>query len=356
MQLSNPQLPPAFIITSIPPSSPHSTLIPRILWSTMSQHPCSFCHDTILRGGQAWDYHHPSYASLRQSALRQCVFCTLLLEDVEQRRSVLQGFCVSDTSQDRIVKQWLQGDAKNTAKLLPSPTYSVSLYRWSIRGLGRTREGKAMIAITFRVVPRTLVPGGDMQSSNEAQTFGLPERVFYCFPETDLTSLLVSANLGVSTNPEASDGFQIKRWVRDCGIHHKNCPKRAGAGSKWVPSRLLYVGGRRSGEPIRVVDTKTNNTKGPYVTLSHCWGPSLGVRRDTLTEKTWAEFTSSGVLWSHLSKNFQQAIQVARFLEVDYIWIDSLCIIVSPLAKVSREKPDNFTSKEIQKTGNPKAV
>lgn len=36
---------------------------------------------------------------------------------------------------------------------------------------------------------------------------------------------------------------------------------------------------------------------------------------------------TEGVAWNLLKTNFQQAIEIARFLEVNYIWIDSMCII-----------------------------
>lgn len=32
-----------------------------------------------------------------------------------------------------------------------------------------------------------------------------------------------------------------------------------------------------------------------------------------------------GIPWYRFTKNFQDAIEIARFLEVGYIWIDSLC-------------------------------
>ncbi|KAF2855715.1 HET-domain-containing protein [Plenodomus tracheiphilus IPT5] len=294
----------------------------------MSQRsPCSFCRENILRAHCSWDYHHQSYFSLKTSALRQCVFCTILLEDVQQHRPKLDSFTLTNNSAEQTVRQWLHGDMKKTGKLAPLHASPISLYRWSTRSLGRTREGKHSIAITFRVIPRPSGTDGDSQPQDEAMTFGLPERTFYCFPETDLEPLLIPADLGASTNPEANDGYQIKKWIRDCSINHKNCPKRAGAGKKWVPTRLLAIGGKREGESIRVVDTRSANIKGPYVTLSHCWGPSPEKRKDTLTAQSWKEFTSVGVPWSYLSNNFRQAIEVARFLEIDYIWIDSLCII-----------------------------
>lgn len=46
---------------------------------------------------------------------------------------------------------------------------------------------------------------------------------------------------------------------------------------------------------------------------------------------------TEGVAWNLLTKNFQQAIKVARFLDVGYIWIDSLCIIQGSAEDWKRE-------------------
>jgi hypothetical protein len=59
-----------------------------------------------------------------------------------------------------------------------------------------------------------------------------------------------------------------------------------------------------------------------YATLSHCWG------RDPffmLTDQTKDQLTG-GIPTSILSQTFQDAIYVAKSLEIQYIWIDSLCI------------------------------
>ena len=284
---------------------------------------CLFCRDNIFSARVSWNYHHPGYASLKNSAHRQCVFCILLFEDVTRHYATIEAFCSTDESKEQTMKRWLHLNAQKTEHLPPSDGSPTALYRWSVRSLGRTREGKVMVAVTFRVVPKTLVTDHDTHTDQGLQTFDLPERVFYCFPEADLPSLLSPAELGTSTNPNINDGQQIKDWIRTCGIEHKHCPKRAGAGSKFVPTRLLHIGGKRRGQPIRVVDTKANNVKGPYVTLSHCWGTSSAPRPDTLLLGNLDQFMSVGVPWNYLSRNFRQAIDVARFLEVDYIWIDS---------------------------------
>jgi hypothetical protein len=291
----------------------------------MSQHSvCNFCRQNILQADVSWAYHHPSFLSLKSAAQRLCVFCRLLYGDVFSQFSKLNDFCAKDTSNDQALKHWLHDDVQQLEKLpFGHGLKATSLYRWSTRRLGRTRESNVTVVITFRAISRALEIDVGTPSPTEAKGYNLPERIFYCFPEADLGFLLSPAELGPSTSPEVNDGVQIKRWIRQCGIEHKHCPKRAGAGGKFVPTRLLHIGGKRRGQPIRVVDTKSNNIKGPYVTLSHCWGESQDERRDSLTTKTRDEFMGDGVPWEYLSRNFRQAIEVARFLEIDYIWIDS---------------------------------
>ncbi|CAO2651401.1 Nn.00g039710.m01.CDS01 [Neocucurbitaria sp. VM-36] len=280
---------------------------------------CAFCYENIVRAEVSWNFHHPSYSSLASSAHRRCAFCTVLHEDVQKHRPAIAAY----VSQDETLQNWLPG---NTQKLKKLPlSAKKALHRWSVRSLGRTRESKLVIAITFRVVPKRY--GSDAQSNQGRQTFGLPERVFYCFPEEDLGPLWSPLDLGTNSDPEINEGLQIKKWIRNCGIEHKHCPKRAGAGGKFVPTRLLHIGGKRRGDPIRVVDTKSNKIKGPYVTLSHCWGESEAFRPDTLRSDSMFDYLNAGVPWSYLSRTFQEAIRVAWFLEIDYIWIDSLCII-----------------------------
>lgn len=75
---------------------------------------------------------------------------------------------------------------------------------------------------------------------------------------------------------------------------------------------------------VRVVETKQNGIKGPYVTLSHCWGKGEMLK---LTLQNKKRFMDEGVALEKLSLNHQQAIAVTRFLDVRYLWIDSLCIV-----------------------------
>lgn len=300
------------------PHLPDSLFYVCIITQGMASAPgfCDFCYANVLSVKISWGYHHPSASSLTSSARRGCTFCSLLHEDLLSHRSVLHGHEHQNTS----LKRFLHEDVARIDKLQPGQGGATSLHRWSIRSLGRTRETKHEVAITFRIVPRTLTDVEKDHQEGKPRTFGIPERVFFCFLEEELEGLLSAAEIGTSTNPALNGGQQIKDWIRACGIGHKHCPKRAGSASKFIPTRLLHVGGKLAGDRLKVVNTKLNNVKGPYVTLSHCWGEPPWVR---LESSTLEEFMFVGVSWRRLSKNFQQAIEIAWLLEVDYIWIDS---------------------------------
>ncbi|KAJ4354629.1 uncharacterized protein N0V89_006366 [Didymosphaeria variabile] len=86
-----------------------------------------------------------------------------------------------------------------------------------------------------------------------------------------------------------------------------------------LPTRVITVG---SGEAdIRLHETE--QTTGMYACLSHPWGKRPLVR--TLKENL-SQF-KAGIPWSVLPRTFQDAIDFTRRLGLQYIWIDSLCII-----------------------------
>jgi hypothetical protein len=62
---------------------------------------------------------------------------------------------------------------------------------------------------------------------------------------------------------------------------------------------------------------------GRYACLSHCWGSNPLLRTTTAN----FEEHKAGISFNLLPKTFRDAIIVARKLDIQYIWIDSLCII-----------------------------
>ena len=132
-------------------------------------------------------------------------------------------------------------------------------------------------------------------------------------------------------------GTQIKDWVKKCNGGHKSCQRYQNK-KPFLPTRLLDISSP-SATRIRVIETKkSEGIKGPYVTLSHCWGtPNFTPTRLTLQNKI--EFTTEGVPLVDLPENFKQAIEVGQFLGLQYIWIDSLCIIQGDGGDFLQEAP-----------------
>ncbi|KAF2795819.1 HET-domain-containing protein [Melanomma pulvis-pyrius CBS 109.77] len=286
---------------------------------------CNYCQTSVLASPLSWDEHHLSYSSLVASSewesdedppsatrsplshqhpgriLPRCLFCWTLRSDIEALGPGLKD--------EKRQSEW-------------------PLYRWSIRSLARIRESGETVVVTFRQIVRE-EGEYERQGQGEAAEIELPTRTFYLFPEDDLGSLPTAKELSPSTNPSISGGHQIKKWVETCNVTHPGCFKRRRATSgpnQFIPTRLLDISGPPK-SPIRVIETAATPVRGPYISLSHCWGLLKFVE---LKPETRKQFMEEGVPWSLFTKNFQEAIEVARFLDVGYIWIDSLCIIQGP--------------------------
>jgi hypothetical protein len=68
-----------------------------------------------------------------------------------------------------------------------------------------------------------------------------------------------------------------------------------------------------------------SGTNGRYVALSYCWGKSLPY---TTTSKNLRTHTQDGgISFRVLPKTLQDALIMVRFLGLDYLWADCLCII-----------------------------
>ena len=72
---------------------------------------------------------------------------------------------------------------------------------------------------------------------------------------------------------------------------------------------------------IKLVEGK--GKRGWYLELSHCWG----LQQHITTTKTSPAQHSIGIPQKDLPKTSQDAVDLDRSLEVQYLWIDSLCIV-----------------------------
>jgi hypothetical protein len=113
----------------------------------------------------------------------------------------------------------------------------------------------------------------------------------------------------------------IGHWLKQCTENHARC--NASIPEPWAPTRLLDIGTAED-DDIRLVERDESLFgKQPYATLSHCWGN--GMHKRTTRESLAHNLVRIALL--ELSKTFRHAIEVARFFNLRYLWIDSLCII-----------------------------
>lgn len=89
-----------------------------------------------------------------------------------------------------------------------------------------------------------------------------------------------------------------------------------------LPTRVIAVGTKGSSKSYLVSGDKK---RGYYATLSHCWGGPNN-RPLSSTDQTLS-CRQQGIEDESLPKTFRHAVHVCRELGIEYIWIDSLCII-----------------------------
>ena len=121
-----------------------------------------------------------------------------------------------------------------------------------------------------------------------------------------------------SGSPEA---FQcVESWIKRCNEHC--CYDSAPEADPILPTRVLDVG--QPGKWTRTIKVlETQGERGKYVALSHCWGTSERIKttRDTLPD------LKEGIAVSYLPLTFRDAIMITRKLGIQYLWIDTYCII-----------------------------
>ena len=111
----------------------------------------------------------------------------------------------------------------------------------------------------------------------------------------------------------------VKQWLESCRKSHPLC--NGATNTEKFPTRLIDIA---RDEPRLCLGV---GLKGPieYSTLSHCWG-SPDPSNVTLGKNNIGSFLHRIPL-NALPKTFRDFIQINRFYGIQYVWIDSLCIV-----------------------------
>jgi hypothetical protein len=150
----------------------------------------------------------------------------------------------------------------------------------------------------------------------------------------------------------------MKGWIQECLESHDACSHTVMGG--YSPTRLIDVGPKDGSkepflfevrenlpdrlsevslDPLTEEKTRTYQTKEGtpkvlhYATLSHCWGGTqhLQSTMETLNNR------KQSIPLSSMNQTFRDAVNVTRDLDLQYLWIDSLCIIQDSPSDWSRE-------------------
>jgi hypothetical protein len=190
-------------------------------------------------------------------------------------------------------------------------------YHWTRRTMGRTSNSNNHLVLALRAKRLSAQP------SFRRFVFMLKSEVGP-FPRLNCP--------GMTTGLEHS-GKQIKKWLDTCKTKHAHC--KLPRAKRYIPKRLVDIDTEIKGR-YRVIKREPE-LEGPYVTLSHSWGRNPDFL--TLTTQNQHKLMTKGFLASELrNKNFEEAIEVARYLGFKYIWIDSLCICQAGKEKDFKEE------------------
>jgi Heterokaryon incompatibility protein (HET) len=147
--------------------------------------------------------------------------------------------------------------------------------------------------------------------------------------DIDATSQNLRRRLPSSETLSKENVQMILEWISQCKTHHLKCRLPPSSSEQWLPTRLLDVGSDNGAEPHlpRVVETRGIPHAGlRYAALSHMWGDvEIAPPLRTMQHNYYS--VREAIQFERLPQNFIDAIHTCRSLGIQYIWIDSLCII-----------------------------
>lgn len=113
------------------------------------------------------------------------------------------------------------------------------------------------------------------------------------------------------------DRFAMARtWLATCCDSHEDCRNKK---AYRPPTRLISI----EHDAVSLVITENLQSPPQYATLSYCWGQQPFTK---LTRENIRSFMDR-IPRDELPPTFTDAFEVARQLEIHYIWIDALCIV-----------------------------
>ena len=294
---------------------------------------CSFCLSTVLSEQRMSSEgvhkpHHEDAASWARSLLDpgKCTICWALwydaIEEIQDPTRPLPESYDHEKSLAEAISGCIETWPKYSTSISEQgECFWISTIRWYEPG-HRRLPGRAKDCLGFHQSERFILQPASIEADSA--------------PEHNMEqSLGWDTPLDGTDSPADHPLSCAVQWVRECNNNHihcreiverqRECSTSSGA-SPFIPARLLYVG--TTDKPfVRLIDdTKLEGVRGPYTTLSHCWGDPSRFQSLPLLEDNFGDFCKD-IPWDSLPLTFQESVIVSRKLNVHYLWIDALCII-----------------------------
>ncbi|KAG2413190.1 hypothetical protein HFD88_002379 [Aspergillus terreus] len=176
-------------------------------------------------------------------------------------------------------------------------------------------------------------------------------QAFTYWTDSDLDEYaFLIGEIGLVTRPEDHDPLRKTIWGQpispdpkkrlpwihkvvgdhDSGHDDNNAIDDAISGDCALPPRVIHVGDGKNKIYLR---EPSGSQKAKYITLSYRW-PEQRITSDqyaalgaTLTSNIAGRRAIGGLPWSSLHPIYQDVVDIAIDLHIDYVWIDALCII-----------------------------
>lgn len=156
------------------------------------------------------------------------------------------------------------------------------------------------------------------ENSKDEDIIENPYITFQIFTEHQDAAAKDHRIVGRPLNPSADDALLFMRAsMLFCHKTHQRCTDEVNQ----LPTRVIDVGDPEGNEEPKLLET--NNRSDLYVTLSHRWNSLNTLTTTTATLQTRLQ----AIPLTTMPQTFIDAVKVARYFHIQYLWIDSLCIL-----------------------------
>ncbi|KAF2182390.1 HET-domain-containing protein [Zopfia rhizophila CBS 207.26] len=309
-----------------PSSSQASYLlpVPTDTRSAVLCHACTRELELIPVPENAIHEHHKTLVDLERSKDKGCYICCILWQRLVNDSSHYLQDLDKDASISRAVHRLREP---------PMPSYEHTLKFELGRQLQRQTSAVGHI---FKLMPwQGLLPELSTDWDEEAIANLLAAQPAFATRQNHISSFPLSNSTGSQSTLDL-----VSTWFRQCFETHKGCGiVREALNNGRGPKRLVNVGSLGSNYWRLEVFEHGAPASLRFAALSHCWGPpDVSGNLLKLTTENIKDF-EAGMPESALSKSFQDCFSVVRYLGLQYVWIDSLCIVQNSPEDWNREAP-----------------